>query len=106
MRAAGPRPAPRDERGGRGPVARSPAAPLPRPPGTRSPLQCSRSCPPIGESSRLPLRAWARMGFPGGRTNVVLTDRVSGNAGVRAVAVCAGALLFAVLFAQTTVYHR
>jgi signal transduction histidine kinase/CheY-like chemotaxis protein len=36
----------------------------------------------------------------------VLTDRVSGNAGVRAVAVCAVALLLAVLFAQTTLYQR
>jgi len=38
--------------------------------------------------------------------NVALTDRVSGNAGGRAVAVCAVALLVAILLAQTTLYQR
>ncbi len=36
----------------------------------------------------------------------MLAERVSGNAGVRAVAVCAVGLLLAVLFAQTTFYQR
>jgi len=36
----------------------------------------------------------------------VLTERVSGNAGVRAVAVCAVALLVSILLAQTTLYQR
>jgi len=36
----------------------------------------------------------------------MLTDRLSGNAGVRAVAVCALALLLAVVFAQTPLYQR
>lgn len=36
----------------------------------------------------------------------MLTDRVSGNAGGRAVAVCAVALLVSILLAQTTLYQR
>jgi len=36
----------------------------------------------------------------------VLTDRISANAGVRAAAVCAVALLLAAFFAQTTLYQR
>jgi signal transduction histidine kinase/ActR/RegA family two-component response regulator len=46
------------------------------------------------------------MNRSGGKTNVVLTDRVSGNAGGRAVAVCAVGLLLAILLAQTTLYQR
>ena len=39
-------------------------------------------------------------------TNVVLSHRMSGNAGWRAVAVCAVALLISILLAQTTLYQR
>jgi signal transduction histidine kinase/ActR/RegA family two-component response regulator len=39
-------------------------------------------------------------------SNVVLTERMSRNAGGRAVAVCAVALLLSILLAQTTLYER